>query len=52
MTQGVFIALADDTPEQLAERFADVSRRDGDLLPESAGGQTMHELTKASQAKH
>jgi NAD(P)-dependent dehydrogenase (short-subunit alcohol dehydrogenase family) len=52
MTQGVFIALADDTPEQLAERFADVSRRDGDLLPESAGGQTMHELTKASKAKH
>jgi hypothetical protein len=53
MTQGVFIPLGADTPEQLIERLEEVSGRSGDLLPESAGGQTMHQITKASsKAKH
>jgi len=47
MTKGVHIPLGPDTPDQIVARFEEISRRDGDLLPQSAGGQGAQELSKA-----
>jgi NAD(P)-dependent dehydrogenase (short-subunit alcohol dehydrogenase family) len=49
LTQGVHIPIGDDTAEQVLARLAEISRREGDMLPESASGQTMHELAKATR---
>ena len=47
MTKGIHIPLGPDTPELLVARFAEVSDRAGDLLPQSAGGQGALETSKA-----
>ena len=50
LTQGVHVAGA-DAAEQLAARFAEVSDRAGEIVPEMGAAQGMIELTKA-QAAH
>ncbi len=50
LTQGVHIPLGPDTPEQVVARFDEISRRDGDILPQNAGGQGGLELSKAGLA--
>lgn len=47
MTQGVYVPLGPDTPDQVVARFDEISRRDGDILPQNAGGQGGLELSKA-----
>lgn len=49
MTQGVWIGRANDAPEQLAARLAEVCRREGESVPESGTAQGHLELTKAMQ---
>ena len=50
MTQGIR-AVGDDAPEQVAARFAEISDRTGEIVPEMGAAQGMIELTKA-QAAH
>jgi NAD(P)-dependent dehydrogenase (short-subunit alcohol dehydrogenase family) len=50
LTQGIHVPLADDAPEQILARFADISRRDGEIVPDSAMGQGAIELAKAGKA--
>jgi NAD(P)-dependent dehydrogenase (short-subunit alcohol dehydrogenase family) len=50
LTKGVHIPLGPDTPEQVVARFDEISRRDGDILPQNAGGQGGLELSKAGLA--
>jgi len=51
LTQGLHISpQAADAPEQILARFADISRRAGDIVPDSAIGQGAIELAKASRA--
>lgn len=50
LTQGAWIAGA-DAPEQIAARFAEISGRDGEIVPEMGAAQGMIELSKA-QAAH
>jgi NAD(P)-dependent dehydrogenase (short-subunit alcohol dehydrogenase family) len=47
MTQGVYIPLGPDTPDQVVARWPEISKRDNDLLPQNAGGQGGQELSKA-----
>ena len=49
LTQGAFID-GDDAPEQVAARFAEISDRTGEIVPEMGAAQGMIELTKAQQA--
>ena len=49
LTQGVHIAGA-DAPEQVAARFAEISDRTGEIVPEMGAAQGMIELTKAQNA--
>jgi len=48
-TQGIR-AVGDDAPEQVAARFAEISDRTGEIVPEMGAAQGMIELTKAQQA--
>jgi NAD(P)-dependent dehydrogenase (short-subunit alcohol dehydrogenase family) len=50
LTQGVHIPLGADAPEQVLARLSEISRRDGDIVPDSAMGQGAIELTKAAKA--
>jgi NAD(P)-dependent dehydrogenase (short-subunit alcohol dehydrogenase family) len=51
LTQGVFIPLTTDTPDEVATRFAEISRRDaGEVVPESGAAQTILEISKATKA--
>jgi NAD(P)-dependent dehydrogenase (short-subunit alcohol dehydrogenase family) len=50
LTQGIR-AVGDDAPEQVAARFADISDRTGEIVPEMGAAQGMVELSKA-QAAH
>ncbi len=50
LTQGAWIA-GEDAPEQVAARFAEISDRAGEIVPEMGAAQGMTELTKA-QAAH
>jgi NAD(P)-dependent dehydrogenase (short-subunit alcohol dehydrogenase family) len=51
LTQGLHIPpLAEDAAELVLARFADISRRAGDIVPDSAAGQLAVELAKASRA--
>jgi len=50
LTQGVFVGLGDDAPEQLAMRLAEVTDRQGEQVPQSGAAQGTIEITKATQA--
>ncbi len=50
MTQGAFIGIVDDAPEQLAARLAQVTARDGDQVPQSGAAQGTNEVTLAMAA--
>ena len=49
LTQGIR-AVGDDAPEQVAARFAEISDRTGEIVPEMGAAQGMIELTKAQNA--
>jgi len=48
LTQGTWIA-GEDAPEQVAARFAEISDRTGEIVPDMGGAQGMIELTKAQK---
>ncbi|GAA0650861.1 SDR family NAD(P)-dependent oxidoreductase [Brevundimonas lenta] len=50
LTQGAWIA-GDDAPEQIAARFAEISDRTGEIIPEMGAAQGFIELTKAQAAQ-
>ncbi len=50
LTQGIRV-VGGDAPEQIAARFAEISDRAGEIVPEMGAAQGMIELTKA-QAAH
>jgi NAD(P)-dependent dehydrogenase (short-subunit alcohol dehydrogenase family) len=50
LTQGVFVGLGDDAPEQLAMRLAEVTDRQGEQVPQSGAAQGTIEIAKATQA--
>ena len=50
LTQGVFVGIADDAPEQLAARLAEVTDRQGEQVPQSGAAQGSVEVAKATQA--
>ena len=47
LTQGVYLGTDSDTPKQLAERFAEVVSRNGDIVPQSGAAQGGNEIGKA-----
>ncbi len=47
MTQGVWLGVGADAPEQLAARLAEVTSRDGDTVPQSGAAQGTNEVGKA-----
>ncbi|MFM9924933.1 SDR family NAD(P)-dependent oxidoreductase [Variovorax sp. H27-G14] len=47
MTQGVWVGVGADAPEQLAARLAEVTSRDGDSVPQSGAAQGTNEVGKA-----
>ena len=50
LTQGIR-AVGADAPEQVAARFAEISDRTGEIVPEMGAAQGMIELTKAQNAQ-
>ncbi|MDM0122679.1 SDR family NAD(P)-dependent oxidoreductase [Variovorax arabinosiphilus] len=50
LTQGVFVGLGADAPEQLAARLAEVTDRQGEQVPQSGAAQGTVEIAKATQA--
>jgi NAD(P)-dependent dehydrogenase (short-subunit alcohol dehydrogenase family) len=46
-TQGVWIGTGADAPERLAARLAEVTDRDGEIVPQNGGVQGGHEVEKA-----
>ncbi|MGV8929641.1 MAG: SDR family NAD(P)-dependent oxidoreductase [Brevundimonas sp.] len=50
LTQGIR-AVGEDAPEQVAARFAEISDRTDEIVPEMGAAQGMIELTKATQAQ-
>ncbi|WP_339874011.1 SDR family NAD(P)-dependent oxidoreductase [uncultured Brevundimonas sp.] len=50
LTQGIH-AVGDDAAEQVAARFAEISDRTGEIVPEMGAAQGMIELTKAQAAQ-
>lgn len=47
MTRGVHIPLSPESPDEVVERWEEISNRKDDLLPQNAGGQGGQELAKA-----
>ena len=47
LTQGVYLGLDSDTPEQLAERLSEVTARAGEIVPQSGAAQGSNEVQKA-----
>ena len=47
MTQGAWLGIAPDTPEQLAARLAEVTSRDDEAVPQSGAAQGSNEVAKA-----
>jgi NAD(P)-dependent dehydrogenase (short-subunit alcohol dehydrogenase family) len=47
LTQGLHLGMDSDTPEQLAERLAEVISRTGDMVPQSGAAQGGNEIEKA-----
>jgi NAD(P)-dependent dehydrogenase (short-subunit alcohol dehydrogenase family) len=50
LTQGVHLGVGDDVADRLAERFDEVSERDGELVPESGSAQGSNEMAKRMAA--
>jgi NAD(P)-dependent dehydrogenase (short-subunit alcohol dehydrogenase family) len=50
LTQGVFVGLGADAPEQLAARLAEVTDRTGEQVPQSGAAQGALEVGKATGA--
>jgi NAD(P)-dependent dehydrogenase (short-subunit alcohol dehydrogenase family) len=51
LTQGIYLGLGSDTPEQLAARLAEVTDRNGDQVPQSGAAQGSSEVGKALAAR-
>jgi NAD(P)-dependent dehydrogenase (short-subunit alcohol dehydrogenase family) len=51
LTQGVWLGIGPDTPEQLAARLAEVTAREGEAVPQSGTAQGTNEVGKAMKAK-
>jgi len=51
LTQGIHLGMGERVPEQLAEQLAQVTRMDGQQLPQSGAAQVTLELTKAMAAR-
>ena len=51
LTQGIHLGVGERVPEQLAEQLAQVTRMDGQQLPQSGAAQATLELTKAMAAR-
>ena len=49
LTQGIRVT-GDDAPEQIEARFAEISDREGEIVPDMGAAQGMIELTKARTA--
>ncbi|HEY0925745.1 SDR family NAD(P)-dependent oxidoreductase [Brevundimonas sp.] len=49
ITQGIH-AVGEDAPEQIEARFAEISDRTGEIIPDMGAAQGMIELTKAQKA--
>lgn len=47
LTQGAWLGIGPDVPEQLAERLAEVTSRDGEAVPQSGAAQGGNEVAKA-----
>ena len=47
LTQGTWIGFGADAPEQLAERLAEVTDRNGEIVPQSGAAQGSNEVGKA-----
>jgi len=50
LTQGLHIGIGEDAPERVAERFAEISDRRGEMVPDSGAEQGRNELAKAAAA--
>ncbi|MBZ0226776.1 MAG: SDR family NAD(P)-dependent oxidoreductase, partial [Comamonas sp.] len=50
LTQGIHLGMGEQVPERLAEQLAQVTRMDGQQLPQSGAAQATLELTKAMAA--
>ena len=50
LTQGIHLGHDDDTPEQIAARFDEISSRDVETVPESGAAQGTIEIGKAMRA--
>ena len=50
LTQGAYIGLAADTPEQLAARLQEVTDRNGEQVPQSGAAQGSNEVAKGMAA--
>jgi NAD(P)-dependent dehydrogenase (short-subunit alcohol dehydrogenase family) len=46
LTQGAWLGIAADTPEQLAARLAEVTERAGEVVPQSGAAQGSNEVAK------
>jgi len=47
LTQGAWLGIGADTPEQLAARLAEVTSREGEIVPQSGSPQGSNEVGKA-----
>ena len=47
LTQGTWLGIGADTPEQLAARLAEVTSREGEIVPQSGSAQGSNEVGKA-----
>jgi NAD(P)-dependent dehydrogenase (short-subunit alcohol dehydrogenase family) len=50
LTQGIHLGHDDDTAEEIAARFDEISNRDGEIVPESGTAQSTLEIGKAMRA--
>jgi NAD(P)-dependent dehydrogenase (short-subunit alcohol dehydrogenase family) len=50
LTQGAWLGIGPDTPEQLAARLAEVTSREGEIVPQSGTAQGSNEVGKAMAA--
>jgi NAD(P)-dependent dehydrogenase (short-subunit alcohol dehydrogenase family) len=46
LTQGAWLGIEADTPEQLAARLSDVTEREGEVVPQSGAAQGSNEVAK------
>lgn len=47
LTEGIWLGMGDDVPEQLAQRLAEVTERAGEAVPQSGAAQGTQEVGKA-----